>query len=153
MDKSGYTKTAFLRSLSSKQSEEILRQGTVRDLKPGAVLFRQGDPAVESFLVLEGRLKLGKIHELGKELLIRYIGPGELAAMIAVLEGREYPVSAEAVGTTRVVGWPRTTMVALMTAYRMRDEPHALFLARESQLIAAPVTRKGAEPPRAVRLH
>jgi CRP-like cAMP-binding protein len=93
MDKSGYTKTAFLSGLSSKQAEEIVRQGTVRDLKPGTVLFRQGDPALESFLVLEGRLKLGKLHELGKEVLIRYIGPGELTAMIAVLEGREYPVS------------------------------------------------------------
>ena len=117
MDKSGYTKTAFLSGLSSKQAEEIVRQGTVRDLKPGTVLFRQGDPALESFLVLEGRLKLGKLHELGKEVLIRYIGPGELTAMIAVLEGREYPVSAEAVGVTRVVGWHKGIMMALMAAY------------------------------------
>jgi hypothetical protein len=85
MDKPGYHLTDFFHGLSEKQGDEIIRRGTTRDLKAQTVLFREGDPARQSYLVLKGRLKLGKVHELGKEVLIRYIGPGELAAMITVL--------------------------------------------------------------------
>ncbi|MBP1710233.1 MAG: transcriptional regulator, Crp/Fnr family [Deltaproteobacteria bacterium] len=117
MDKAGYNLTDFLHGLSRKQGDEIIKRGTTLDLKAGAVLFHEGDPARRSFLVLKGRLKLGKTHELGKEVLIRYIGPGELAAMITVLEGRDYPVSAETVGETRVVGWDKRTMLEIMAEH------------------------------------
>jgi CRP-like cAMP-binding protein len=118
----------FLRGMPEKQVEEIVRQGKLQELRSGTALFRQGDPATRSFLVLTGRLKLGKLHELGKEALIRYIGPGELAAMITVLEGREYPVSAEAVGPTQVVGWDKRTMLDFIAAY----PPVALNMIRDS---------------------
>jgi CRP-like cAMP-binding protein len=117
MDKAGYHLTDFFHGLSGKQGDEIIRRGTTRDFKAQTVLFREGDPARQSYLVLKGRLKLGKVHELGKEVLIRYIGPGELAAMITVLEERDYPVTAETVGETRVVGWDRRTMLQIMADY------------------------------------
>ena len=117
MDKPGYDLTDFFHGLSEKQGDEIIRRGATRDLKAQTVLFREGDPARQSYLVLKGRLKLGKVHELGKEVLIRYIGPGELAAMITVLEGRDYPVTAETVGETRVVGWDRRAMLQIMADY------------------------------------
>jgi CRP-like cAMP-binding protein len=117
MDQTDYHTFDFLRGLSKRQGDEILKRGTMRDLHAGDMLFRQGDRAAQSFLVLTGRLKLGKLHELGKEVLIRFIGPGELAAMITVLGEREYPVSAEAVGATRVVGWDRRTLLAMMAEY------------------------------------
>lgn len=117
MDKAGYHLTDFFHGLSEKQGDEIIRRGTTRDLKAQTVLFHEGNPARQSYLVLKGRLKLGKVHELGKEVLIRYIGPGELAAMITVLEGRDYPVTAETVGETRVVGWDRRTMLQIMADY------------------------------------
>ncbi|PKN04448.1 MAG: Crp/Fnr family transcriptional regulator [Deltaproteobacteria bacterium HGW-Deltaproteobacteria-9] len=117
MDKAAYKLTDFLHGLSRKQGDEIIKRGSTLDLKAGAVLFHEGDPARRSFLVLKGRLKLGKVHELGKEVLIRYIGPGELAAMITVLEERDYPVSAETVGETRVVGWDKRTMLEIMAEH------------------------------------
>jgi CRP-like cAMP-binding protein len=117
MDKPGYHLTDFFHGLSEKQGDEVIRRGTTRDLKAQTVLFHEGDPARQTYLVLKGRLKLGKVHEMGKEMLIRYIGPGELAAMITVLEGRDYPVTAETVGETRVVGWDRRTMLQIMADY------------------------------------
>lgn len=107
----------FLFGLSDIQKEEIVRQGRMHNLAPGDILFRQGDRAEHSFLVQAGRLKLGKLHELGKEVLVRYIGPGELTAMVTVLQGRDYPVSAEAVEATRVVGWDKQAMLRFMVAY------------------------------------
>ena len=117
MDEAGSYTSDFLRDMPQEQGDEIVRRGTVIELKPGTVLFRQGDPARCSFLVVKGRLKLGKLHEQGKEVLIRYVGPGELTAMIAVLHERDYPVSASAVGATRVVSWGKAIMHDIMSRY------------------------------------
>jgi|GEM_PF-5684854 len=70
MDKVGYNLTDFLHGLSGKQGDDIIKRGTTRDLKAQTVLFREGDPARQSYLVLKGRLKLGKVHELGKEVYL-----------------------------------------------------------------------------------
>ncbi len=118
----------FLLGMSEIQKTEIIGQGRLQNLNPGEVLFRQGDRAERSFLVLAGRLKLGKLHELGKEVLVRYIGPGELTAMITVLQGRDYPVSAEAVEATRVAGWDKQTMLRFMATY----PPVSLNMIRNS---------------------
>ena len=65
-------------------------------------------------MVSSGRLKLVKLHEQGKEAILRHIAPGELTAAIAVFRQQQYPVTAQAIGATRVVGWDRATMVALL---------------------------------------
>jgi len=83
----------------------------------GATLFREGEPAARSYLVLKGRFKLSKLHEDGKEAIVRYINPGEMTAAISVFKGKSYPVTAQAVGPAEAVGWNRKTMLELMTAH------------------------------------
>jgi len=85
--------------------------------KSGETLFREGDPALSCYFVLNGRLKMSKLHEQGKEAIFRYINPGELIAAIAVFRGKDYPVTAEAIGAAEVVGWGKETMLKLMLEY------------------------------------
>ena len=95
----------------------ILNQGDRIHSRPGQILFSHGHPANRCLLVLKGRLKLTILHEQGKEAVIRYIGPGQLTAAVAVFKGKDYPVTAKSVGTTEVVAWSRPVMVKLMLAY------------------------------------
>jgi CRP-like cAMP-binding protein len=97
--------------------EAILARGQRVRLDAGQTLFHQGDPALRCYLVTTGRLKLVKLHGQGKEAVIRYIGPGELTAAIAVFKEKDYPVTAQAIGETRMVGWDKATIVALMLEY------------------------------------
>jgi CRP-like cAMP-binding protein len=55
--------------------------------------------------------------EQGKEAILRYIGCGELAAAIAVLRNQSYPVTAECIDETEVIGWEKATILALMHQY------------------------------------
>lgn len=96
---------------------DIFSSGERRVYKSGAALFLEGTPAVKSYLVLEGRFKLSKLHEDGKEAIVRYINPGEMTAAISVFNENNYPVTAQAVGISEVVGWNRITMLKLMAAY------------------------------------
>ena len=64
-----------------------------------------------------GRLKLTKLNEQGKEVILRYIGSGEVTAAITVLKNWTYPVTAESIEETDVVGWDKSTILELMHQY------------------------------------
>lgn len=110
-------KSDIFKSLTSKQYAGILKKGRTITLPPQSVLFHQGELAQSCSLVRRGRLKLTKLNEQGKEVILRYIGSGELTAAITVLKNWTYPVTAQSIEETEVVSWDKPTMVALMRYY------------------------------------
>lgn len=103
-------------SLTEDQYGEFRGQGITVKLASGSYLFQQGDPVDRFYAVTRGRLKLFKLNEEGREVIIRYIEPGEITAAITVLKDAVYPVTAEAVGETAVLAWTKTSLSALMRA-------------------------------------
>ncbi len=112
-----FRRSDFFLSITESHAADILNRGNRICLKSGENLFYQGDPAYKCFFVLKGRLKLIKLHEQGKEAILRYIGPGELTAIISVFKGKDYPVTAESIGATEAVGWDKQIMEQLMLEY------------------------------------
>jgi len=111
------TRSDLFAGIEKGKQSAIFGMGQRKVHETGAILFHEGDPAVACHLVLKGRLKLSKLHEDGKEVIIRYINAGQLAAAIAVFEGRNYPVTAQVVDRVEVVEWDRDTMMKLLTSY------------------------------------
>ncbi|OQY47580.1 MAG: Crp/Fnr family transcriptional regulator [Desulfobacteraceae bacterium 4572_87] len=107
----------IFQDLSHQQYSDLLKNGRCINLSPKTILFHQGDSASSCFLVTRGRLKLTKLNEQGKEIILRYIGPGELTAAISVLKDSACPVTAEAIEETDVTGWDQSTMVKMMHRY------------------------------------
>jgi len=107
----------LFKGLTQAAGEKILESGVRQQLDHKSVLFHQGDPAGTFYLVVNGRLKMSKLSEQGEEAIIRYINAGELAAAVACLQGKECPVTAEAVEKTDVVGWNRETITRLMNQF------------------------------------
>ena len=103
----------LLNGLSEGEQRELLAAGAPRALKVRDVLGVQGEPAESVALVQVGHLKLGQVNAAGAETLVSFIGPGDCYAAVALLPGKRLPVSAVAVEPSRVLVWPRTTIVAL----------------------------------------
>jgi len=103
--------------LSTEQNDVVIKHGLRKKLPSKKILFHQGDSAQTCYLVNRGRLKLTKLNEQGKEVIFRYVSPGELTAAVAVLKNRDYPVTAECVEETVVTGWDKQTMMYLMRRY------------------------------------
>jgi CRP-like cAMP-binding protein len=112
-----FSRSDFFAGIKKEKLSEIFSLGHRRVYKSGATVFREGNPALRSYWVLKGRLKLSKLHEGGKEAIVRYISPGEITAAVAVFNEKNYPVTAQAVGIVEVVGWAHQTMLELMTAH------------------------------------
>ncbi len=107
----------IFKGLADQQYTDLVKSGRSKTLQPKDILFHQGDPAISCALVNRGRLKLTKLNEQGKEVILRYIGTGEVTAAIAVLKNWDYPVTAESVEKTDVTVWDKPTMIQMMRAY------------------------------------
>lgn len=110
-------KSKIFKDISSTQFAHFLEKGQRRILQPESILFHQGDLAVRCFMVNRGRLKLTMLGDQGKEVILRYLGRGELTAAVAVLRSQQYPVTAECRDETEVISWDKSTIVALMHQY------------------------------------
>ena len=110
--------SSVFQGLPAEALAEVAAKGTLRRLARRDVLFHQGDPAEEFAVVLEGRLKLTQVSAEGQEVIVRYLGPGEMCAVVALFPDQSYPVTAEAAADARVIGWPRRKLDALL-----RDHP------------------------------
>ena len=99
--------------LNDGASREILRAATPGMLKARQVLAREGEAATTFYLVVVGHLKLSKISPDGREVIARFIGPGDPFAGIVLLGHPSYPVSATAVEPTRVLGWSSAVITDL----------------------------------------
>jgi len=110
----GIPASELARGLSPEQVRAIMDQGIRKRCGPRHILFRQGDPAARTFYVQSGRLKLTRLNERGDEVIVRYIGPGELTAAVAVFSETQYPVTAQAVSESEIVSWDRRTLLAFM---------------------------------------
>jgi len=117
IDENIFSQSGLFRDVPKNQAFEILGAGLRKALQKGEILFNQGDSAEKCYFLLSGRLKLTKLHEDGRETVIRYIGPGGLAAATAVLREKQYPVTAKALSQAAVTGWDKNTMLRIMHQY------------------------------------
>lgn len=104
-------------NLSTTQCEQIIGQGMIRQLQSRSILFHQGQRGTRCYLVTRNQLKLTKLNQEGKEVIIRYVGPGELTAATVIMKNSLYPVTATSIHETEVIGWDKPTMLALMRQF------------------------------------
>lgn len=103
--------------IAIKERDDILSQGHHIFFKSGEILFREDNPALRCYFVLDGLIKLSKLHEQGRRAIIYYINPGELIAAISVFKEKDYPVTAKAVNDAALISWNREIMYKLMLKY------------------------------------
>lgn len=82
-------------------------------LARGEVLFRQGAVPQAFHLILSGRIRVGQTTPAGQQVIIRYLGPREIAGCVAVCGGMPYPATAEAVEDTWLLTWTRPRIAEL----------------------------------------
>src|SRR5262245_50522322 len=76
---------------------DVLGCARVRRLAKGAIVFAQGDVADRCHAVIEGRIRIAQSDQDGAQLLVRFVGPGEMFGTVALFTDRQYPAEASAV--------------------------------------------------------
>ena len=105
---------ALLAHLSEEDRAEVIAAGSQMHLKRNQVLFNEGESADAIFALLEGRMKLVRYSEKGRELLIHLVKPGQTFAEAALFGTGTFPATAEAVEASLCWRLPREKLIGLL---------------------------------------
>ena len=106
--------SALFAPLSDKERAGVGRQLVRRAFGKDEYLFLEGDAAEWLLFVAEGRVKMIKHSESGRETILATFGRGQIVGEVGVLIGEAYPATAQALEPTVTLALRRDEYVALV---------------------------------------
>jgi CRP/FNR family transcriptional regulator, cyclic AMP receptor protein len=122
---------SFLSDLSSEAVRDLNAASFTSTYPKGAVIFMERQTPRGVFVLREGEMKLSISSSEGKTLTLRIAKAGEVLGLMAVLSGKPYEVTAEALRPCQV-------------AFVRRDD-FLRLLARHPEMNQAVVRQMGAQ--------
>ena len=95
-------RNTFLGRLPDVVINALLSKGQRRTFAKGEMIYRRGDPGDSVMVVTSGRVKLTTTTIQGRELVLYYVGPGDIFGDISALDGKERAVDTIALEETEV---------------------------------------------------
>lgn len=107
-------RTELFRGASAPALREIQAASFRKRFAAGDVVFRQGDEAVTLYIVASGRLRATQTTADGQQVIIRYLGPGEVAGYTTLAGRGCHPGTVTAVDDAHLIGWADSSIREIM---------------------------------------
>ena len=120
MDPDVLKKAPLFRGLDREAANDLAHKLSSIRLSRGAVLFHEGDTGNQLYVVMSGKIKLGRTGATGRENLLEVMGPGQMFGELSVFDPG-----------------PRSTTATAVTAAELRCLEHddlASWLSRYPQV-------------------
>ncbi|HWE36215.1 MAG TPA: Crp/Fnr family transcriptional regulator [Isosphaeraceae bacterium] len=98
---------SLFRRLTPEQLAAVGRRATLRAFRKGELIDLPGDPAPGAWVVADGRVKIKSITPEGKELILAFLGEGEVFGELALVDDGPRTEFAEATVATRALALAR----------------------------------------------
>ena len=105
------------RGLGPDQLAEVVGDARSARYPRDAVVFEQGAEAHSFFLMLDGYVRVARTTPDGAQVIVRYIGDGELFGIAAALGLTRYPATAAAAVDCVALIWPSNLWTQLATKF------------------------------------
>jgi CRP-like cAMP-binding protein len=116
----------FVSKLPPERLRELRSAGRGQRFKPGTTLLHAGQVGDRVMVIVAGRAKISYMTEAGREVVLRFAGPGEVVGELAVIDGQPRSGTVEAVDEVETITLPADGFMTLV----YRDEAVALALLR-----------------------
>lgn len=83
----------------------------------GQVIFRQGGRAERAYALGHGSVRIVQSGSDGSQVVIRFIGGGEMFGTVPVFTDRRFPADAIAAERSLVISWSEADLLRLLEAY------------------------------------
>ena len=103
--------------LSEGQCRLLAELVSLRDLKEGEVLIREGHADNHLYVIVRGALSAIKNAGRPEALALFTMGAGDFVDELGFIDGSEHYASLVALGDTRVLGLERETLESLLTSH------------------------------------
>ena len=107
----------IFQGLPGQQIEQVKDVAVSRNYARGELVFMEQDKGNGFYLVAEGMVKVFKVSPSGKEQILHVFGPGEPFGEVPVFSGKRFPANAETIRKSRLLFFPRTAFLDLITAH------------------------------------
>lgn len=97
--------------------EEVVKTTRHTVLKKGQLLYRAGDASDSLYVVREGKVKVYRLSENGKEQLIRILQSGDFTGELALFKESIHDVYAEAMEPTEICTIQRSSLQGFLQKY------------------------------------
>lgn len=108
---------AIFNTLSPKDAKEIQPYFIPAKFDKKETVFSEGDPSEWLYIVEKGKVKITKISQEGKEIILEIIQPQDYFGGIAVVRGFPYPANAVAMEDTEVRKVSRKNLLSIMDRF------------------------------------
>jgi CRP-like cAMP-binding protein len=102
--------------LPEDQIVAIKKIAVKKQINKGEIIVSEGDEGEGFFVIVEGRVKVFKVSTEGKEQILHIFGSGQPFGEVPVFTGQRFPANAQAIDKTRVLFFPRASIVNLISA-------------------------------------
>ena len=130
---------ALFEGFTARDLESLLALTTIKRLKPGQLLCRKGDPGVQLFGVLTGRLRVVSEGSEGKEVILSFVGPGEVIGDIALIDTQPRSATVEAIEPSELVCLHRRDLLPFLHQNPKAAIQLAVGLARRVRVLSGVV--------------
>lgn len=93
---------AFLGQLPDAALDTMMERGNLRKYARGEFVFQRGDPGDRIMVLVSGGIKLAVISARAKEVVLHFVGAGEVFGEIGALDGKPRTASAVALQESEV---------------------------------------------------
>lgn len=106
----------FLGRLPGVVLDALVTKGQLVGFDKGAIIYRRGDPGDSLLLLVDGRVKLTNTSLGGREVVLYYVGAGNIFGEIAALDGKERAADATALEDAEVFVIPTRELMPTLSA-------------------------------------
>ncbi|HWG77672.1 MAG TPA: Crp/Fnr family transcriptional regulator [Steroidobacteraceae bacterium] len=103
--------------LSAEALADVAATGRVQSLPKGTILFTQGTAADRCHAVIAGRMRISQAGVEGSQLIVRFIGPGEMFGTMALFTDGRYPADAVSLIDSIEISWTEPVLLELIHRY------------------------------------
>jgi len=109
--------TFVFSEFSDDELRAVVELVSERSFKKGVTIFHEGQPGTAFYIIKSGRIKVYKLAEDGRELILGVFGDGALFGDVPVFDGGPYPAGAATLVDTRVYFINREDFERLVTGH------------------------------------
>jgi CRP-like cAMP-binding protein len=97
--------------------DEVIAHARFQTVRRGARLFDQGEPVERAHVLLSGAVRIAQAGADGGEVVIRFIGPGEIFGSVAIFTDHCYPADGVAMIDSTEASWAHVDLLGLIERY------------------------------------
>ncbi|MDP3048677.1 MAG: Crp/Fnr family transcriptional regulator [Thermodesulfovibrionales bacterium] len=104
-------------TLNTSDMEEVKPYLIPANFKKKEVIFSEGDSSDWLYIVTKGKVKITKLSQNGREIILEIISPMDFFGGVAVIRGFPYPANAVAMDDAEVLKISRSNLMRILDRF------------------------------------